>query len=155
MEGPGENWHYCCSHCFHLLLRYLPGWLLAWKSYFFVRGKARRKRSFVAMERLDRQEKKSRFFYSGDEIIGLAKRESIVLFSASIKLHGRTRSLFNRLIYGHDTEPHNTFTMAKFVKNLHMEDQSPLWVLWRLLQNHGPTHSFWPILGLGNVDIHK
>ena len=48
--------------------------------------------------------------YSGDDIVGLIERDNVVLIPAAFSPHGHTGPLFNRLIYGHGTEPHRIFT---------------------------------------------
>ena len=41
--------------------------------------------------------------------MGLIERVNMVLISAAVTPHSHTSPLFNRLLYGHDTEPHRIF----------------------------------------------
>ena len=54
-------------------------------------------------------DKRTGVTYSGEEIMHLMERDNLALIPVAVTPHGHTSPLFNRLLYGHDTEPHTTF----------------------------------------------
>ena len=105
-------------------------------------------------------DKETGISYSSDEIMGLIERDNMVLIPAAFSPHDHTGLLFNRLMYGHDTEPRQTFKnkpnantcedSARSSRVPHdicirkgkprLEGITSSRILWRILQVNGPTH---------------
>jgi hypothetical protein len=72
----------------------------------YMRLREGEKKKFCRDSKTDKQ---TGIAYSGDEIMRLMERDNLALIPVAITPHGHTSPLFNRLLYGHDTEPHTTF----------------------------------------------
>ena len=87
----------------HFFFSHLPGCSL---QRIISASERRREKKFCHDGNTDKENDIS---YSVDEIMGLVERENMMLIPAAFSSHCHTGPLLNRLMYGHDTEPHRTF----------------------------------------------